>query len=750
MDNPFLRILHVDDNVLDRELIQDALEREGNQFTVISAASRSEFETQLAMDSFDLILTDFNILGFEGLQIIEAVRQKNPFLPVIVVTGTGSEEVAVDALKLGAADYVIKSPKHIRRLPIAIRSAIDRKRLLQEQLQSEQALRTSEERLRAFVRALPDLAFIVSSDGYYVQLLSDSEHSLYKEGKHLVGKHITETLPIPIADQLANAIQRTMVTSSTQSVEYKIESTISTRWYEVRISPMITDTREKSLVVYIVRDITQRKMTEAKLKSERNLLRTLIDNVPDYIYVMDQDGRFAASNTAHAAVLHLTPPQIIGKTVADILSPDFARRLHDDDKKIMLTGNPLISEERLIENVDEVSQWVLMTKVPLRDENSEIIGLVGISRDITDRRQAEEALRASEEHLRAVVSGTPVILFELDTKGVLTFLQGRNVNRFSKPSTVDIGGSVLDNFGEFIPEIQEHFRLALVGEETSSILTLGDVILDVHYSPMRNKVGEVSGIVGVATDITERLKAEKLRIELEKEQEMIALKERFIATASHDFRTPLAIIKMNAIMLDTFQDRMTPEQRTSKLRQISIQIDQMAQLLDDVLTMSKANAGKIDFKPKLITLKPFCVQIWENFRNMAEKTHTIDFDFDFDYAEVVLDPNLMQYILVNLLSNAVKYSPQNGHICFRVSNDQDQLIFDVSDNGIGIPESDQAKLFQPFHRAENTRGIDGTGLGLSIVKSYVERHGGSIQLESKEGEGTKFTVSVPLKLPAIT
>ncbi len=750
MDSSSLRILHVDDNVLDRELVRDALEREDGQFKVIPAASRSEFEVHLTTGSFDLVLTDFNILGFEGLQIVEAVRQKYPMIPVIVVTGTGSEEVAVDALKLGAADYVIKSPKHIRRLPISIRAAVDRKRLLQEQLRSEQALRTSEERLRGFVRALPDLAFVVSTDGYFVQLLSDSEHSLYKEGKHLVGKHIDETLPLPVASLVLDAIQRTVATSSTQSVEYKIESTDDTMWYEVRISPMNTGEGEKSLVVYIVRDITQRKMAEAKLKSERNLLRTLIDNVPDYIYVMDQYGRFAASNTAHAAVLHLTPPQIIGKTVADILSLDFVQRLHDDDKKIMLTGNPLISEERLIGNVDGVPQWVLMTKVPLRDENSDVIGLVGISRDITDRKQAEEALRASEEHLRAVVSGTPVILFELDTKGVLTFLQGRNVNLFSAPSSADIGDSVLENFGEFIPEIQEHFRLALVGEETSSILTLGDVILDVHYSPMRNKVGEVSGIVGVATDITERLKAEKLRIELEKEQEVIAFKERFIATASHDFRTPLTIIKMNANMLNTYLDRMTPEQRTAKLRQISTQIDQMAELLDDVLTMSKANAGKIDFKPKSIALKPFCEQIWENFRNMAEKTHTIDFDFDCDYDDVELDPNLIQYILVNLLSNAVKYSPQNGHVCFRIKCDNNQLMFSVADNGIGIPESDQAKLFQPFHRAENTRGIDGTGLGLSIVKSYVDTHGGNIQFRSKQSEGTTFTVTVPLKLPALT
>lgn len=166
----------------------------------------------------------------------------------------------------------------------------------------------------------------------------------------------------------------TVTTSSTQSVEYKLTSTDNTMWYEVRISPMITGEGEELLVVYIVRDITQRKMAETKLKSERNFLRTLIDNVPDYIYVMDQYGRFAASNTAHAAAVHSTPPEVIGKSASDILFLDFARRLHDDDEKVMLTGNALISEERLIGDIEGISRWVLMTKVPLRSEFGDITG----------------------------------------------------------------------------------------------------------------------------------------------------------------------------------------------------------------------------------------------------------------------------------------------------------------------------------------------------------------------------------------
>ena len=169
----------------------------------------------------------------------------------------------------------------------------------------------------------------------------------------------------------------------------------------------------------------------------------------------------------------------------------------------------------------------------------------------------------------------------------------------------------------------------------------------------------------------------------------------------------------------------------------------MVDLLDDVLTMSKSNAGKLDFKPQTIALRPFCDQIWDNFREIAEKTHAIEFVYNCDATEVIFDSKLIQYILVNLLSNAVKYSPTNGRVLFEVVRDHNDLVFRISDNGIGIPDKDQAKLFEPFHRAVNTKGIEGTGLGLSIVKSYVEVHNGVITFESKEGQGTIFTISIP-------
>ncbi|MBI5964584.1 MAG: response regulator [Chloroflexi bacterium] len=154
-----IRILYVDDSSLDRELVCDTLEKENGGFEVVVAASRADFETALANGEFDLILSDFNILGFEGLQVLEAVHLKDANLPVVIVTGTGSEEIAVEAMKRGAADYVIKTPSHIQRLPQTIHAALERKHLQEERRRAEERIR----RQVNYLTALQDIDRTIAS-----------------------------------------------------------------------------------------------------------------------------------------------------------------------------------------------------------------------------------------------------------------------------------------------------------------------------------------------------------------------------------------------------------------------------------------------------------------------------------------------------------------------------------------------------------------------------------------------------------
>lgn len=165
MDPERIRILYVDDSRLDRELVRYALVEEHGGFALTEAASREEFEQCLQRGPYDLVLSDFNILGFEGLQVLDIVNRWHPGMPVVIVTGTGSEEVAVEAMKRGAADYVLKTTQHLRRLPHTIEAALHKHRLEVERVRAEQALRRSEEQYRAMFAAVSDAMLVLGVDG---------------------------------------------------------------------------------------------------------------------------------------------------------------------------------------------------------------------------------------------------------------------------------------------------------------------------------------------------------------------------------------------------------------------------------------------------------------------------------------------------------------------------------------------------------------------------------------------------------
>lgn len=171
----------------------------------------------------------------------------------------------------------------------------------------------------------------------------------------------------------------------------------------------------------------------------------------------------------------------------------------------------------------------------------------------------------------------------------------------------------------------------------------------------------------------------------------------------------------------------------------------MTHLLDNVLLVSKAEAGKLQFQPMPLDLAKFCCDLVEEMQFIAGAEHTIDFAIQGECSNVCLDEKLLRHILTNLLSNAIKYSPNSSAIQFNLVCDEVVAIFCITDEGIGISVADQAQLFQSFYRASNVGTTPGTGLGLTIVKKSVDLHGGEITVVSEVGDGATFMVKIPLQ-----
>ncbi len=238
---------------------------------------------------------------------------------------------------------------------------------------------------------------------------------------------------------------------------------------------------------------------------------------------------------------------------------------------------------------------------------------------------------------------------------------------------------------------------------------------------------------------------ERTRQALAKEQKLNQLKSNFVAMVSHEFRTPMTTIQTAVDMLEYNNDKLTGDRRIKYFARIQNAINQMLDLLDEILFLSKTEADKLEYKPTPLNLENFCSELRDIFQLHGGNQHRIIFTSQGKSTQGQMDENLLNSIFTNLLSNAIKYSPQNSNILFDLICKDGLATFQVKDQGIGIPLKDQTHLFQTFYRGTNVGGIQGTGLGLTIVKKCVELHGGHIQLESEQGVGTTVIVTLPLQ-----
>jgi signal transduction histidine kinase len=219
---------------------------------------------------------------------------------------------------------------------------------------------------------------------------------------------------------------------------------------------------------------------------------------------------------------------------------------------------------------------------------------------------------------------------------------------------------------------------------------------------------------------------------------------------SHEFRTPLASIFSSAELLRHYEERLPAGERRELLLSIESAVQRMEHMLNRILLIGKAEADMLEFRPELRDLKALCERFMRDARQQYPRApSTLELAWELAQAQVLCDEKLLGHMLGNLLSNALKYSPAGGAVCLRVAPHPAGLALSVQDQGIGIPENEQADMFDSFQRASNVGDIEGTGLGLSIVKKSVELHGGSVAVQSKPGQGTLVQIILPMAGDAV-
>ncbi|MCP2045546.1 ATP-binding protein [Pontibacter sp. HSC-36F09] len=230
---------------------------------------------------------------------------------------------------------------------------------------------------------------------------------------------------------------------------------------------------------------------------------------------------------------------------------------------------------------------------------------------------------------------------------------------------------------------------------------------------------------------------------LQKEKELHELKSRFVTIASHEFRTPLSTVLSSASLITKYKTAEDDEKRLKHVGRIKSAVHNLTNILNDFLSISRMEEGKINNVPSTFDLQGFSAEVVDEMQGFLKEGQRIDYRHEGTQQTVYLDKQLMRNVMINLLSNGSKYSGEDSTIWFTTSILRDVVMLEVRDEGIGIPDEDKTHLFTPFFRAQNVTNIQGTGLGLNIVKKYVEIMGGELCYESQLGHGTTFTITLP-------
>ena len=477
-------------------------------------------------------------------------------------------------------------------------------------------------------------------------------------------------------------------------------------------------------------DIEHKISTEAMLEHEK-LCRLLVELSPVGICMQSRDGKYFYINPIGA--------RFYGKKAAEIITKSPMELFPQDEAEEILKAIFRVFRENKIVQIEysvpfkKGFRCLLTTFAPITNAAGNVISTLSIIFDLTERKKLEEVLQAAQAKAQNIIEQNPDAMVILDEEGNILFLNPAAEYMFARRKETLLGSS---------------FGFPLVTAEAAQI----NIVCksgEAGTGEMRIAAIEWSGkpaYLASIRDITEVKRMEALKAEIDERARLDQLKDEFVSTVSHELRTPLTTIKEFAsIISDEIPGKLTKDQR-EYVGIIKGNIDRLARLINDILDISKIEAGKVQLNRAMTDIRNLVQGVIFTLKPQADEKHIeLKAMFQKDIAEAYLDCDRMTQIFTNLIGNAIKFTPEKGKITVEIKDAAKEIECSVADTGIGIAPENLDKVFSKFQQFGRTAGpgAKGTGLGLTITKELIEKHSGSIWVESKLGKGTKFTFTLP-------
>ena len=472
------------------------------------------------------------------------------------------------------------------------------------------------------------------------------------------------------------------------------------------------------------------------LDRERQKFAAIVNQSDTYVFTADPDGIIRWANRVMAACAPSEHPRgWVGRSCHEVWAHFGERETPQRTcpvTRALASNQPEHREFRQAD--DHAVRNFYVTALPIRGPEGGTQEVLAIVQDLSGL----ESLRLAEQRLKTVVSNSPIVLFALDREGVFTLSEGRGLEALGRGSGELTGVSALEVYRDH-PEVIGHLRRALAGEEFSAVVDIEGVTFETLYSPLRTANGELAGTIGVATDISERRQLEN---QLRHAHKMEGI-GRLAGGVAHDFNNLLTVIMGNAeLLLNQLRPGHPLRSCAEEMQKAGAQ---GALLTRQLLSFSRRDQAT----PRQLDLNVIVVEMEGMLRRIIGEDIEIDTVLSSETAMVLVDRSQIEQVMMNLTLNARDAMPDGGRITLHVdSNEPSDIVFTVSDNGAGMDEEIKSRLFEPFFTTKE-RG-KGTGLGLALVQGIIQGAGGTITIDSREGQGTTVRITLPRSAADIT